>query len=233
MQNLGTGAHCIHIIHSFLFVSVICCAIYSIIGHTAPSPCGNLDNAYGPFDYTNPEHFREKLPVVESFHFTSNVENLIRGQSGSLLGDLSYTLRAFPNHHRALLAVSKYERQQIQKSRDKTGSTYQPGNTDRGWPNTAECYFDRAIRWRPNDPGVRLVYGIHFHLIGKLPQALNQYKISEKIQPKSADLNYNMGLLYFDMKQYALSKEYARKAYQLGYPLPGLRKKLTGVGQWP
>jgi hypothetical protein len=33
-----------------------------------------------------------------------------------------------------------------------------------------------------------------------------------------------------DLKQYALAKQQARKAYQLGYPLPGLRKKLASVG---
>jgi len=201
--------------------------------YAASNPCGELDNAYGPFDYTNTEHFREKLPVVEHFHFTSNVENLISGQGGtSIIADLNYTLRAFPNHHRALLALSKYERQQIRKSRD-AGMVYQPGNTARGWPNTAECYFDRAIRWRPNDPAVRLIYGIHLHLTGKLQQAIEQYKIAEKMQPNVADLQYNLGLLYFDMKQYALAKQHARKAYQLGYPLPGLRKKLASVGQWP
>ena len=30
-----------------------------------PQGCGSLDNAYGPFDYTNPRHFREMLPRVE------------------------------------------------------------------------------------------------------------------------------------------------------------------------
>ncbi|MBK8750852.1 MAG: hypothetical protein IPL99_04020 [Candidatus Competibacteraceae bacterium] len=45
--------------------------------------------------------------------------------------------------------------------------------------------------------------------------------------------DFGMGLLYFDLKQYGLAKQYAQKAYQLGYPLPGLRKKLASVGQWP
>jgi len=218
--------------HKFIFISIMCCVFHCADSYATSNPCGELDNAYGPFDYTNPEHFREKLPVVERFHFTSNVENLISGQSGKIIGDLNYTLRAFPNHHRALLAVSKYERQQLQKSRDNK-QIYQPEKTTMGWPNTAECYFDRAIRWRPNDPAVRLIHGVHLHLTGKLQQAIEQYKIAEKMQPNVADLQYNLGLLYFDMKQYALAKQHAKKAYQLGYPLPGLRKKLASVGQWP
>src|SRR5882672_10328606 len=66
------------------------------------SGCGALPNAYGPFDYRI-EH--DKLAIVEAYHFTSQVELLIRGQSGALGADLDYTLRAAPNHHRALVAM--------------------------------------------------------------------------------------------------------------------------------
>jgi len=197
----------------------------------AAPPCGDLAKAYGPFDYTNPEHRSKNLEIVERFHFTLEVESLIRGKSAYIWGDLDYTLRAFPNHHRALYAFVRYEIREREKSKAK-GETYRPPSSD-DFPKTAECYLDRAIRWRPNDPNVRLIYGIYLQMIGKMNEALEQYKLSERIQPKSADLNYNMGLLYFDMRQYALAKEYAKRAYQLGYPLPGLRKKLAGVGQWP
>lgn len=189
--------------------------------------CGDLENHYGPFDYNDPQADKK---IVERFHFTIKVENLIGGATSMTpLGDLNYTLRVFPNHHRALNAVSKYEIRKKQESQN-SGKFYNP-ETEGGL--TAECYFDRAIRWRPNDPNVHLIYGIHLHRIGKLDQALAEYKISEKIQPNSADLQYNIGLLYFDKQQYAVAKEHAKKAYQLGYPLPGLRKKLAGVGQWP
>lgn len=221
--------------HCFLINFILCFFILACrFGYTAPL-CGDLTNAFGPFDYRDPavrQGASNPLHLVESAHFTREVEGLINGKSGYLWSDINYTLRAFPNHHRALYSISRYERQQINKNRAE-GKTYTPPGDNTGWPLTAECYFDRAIRWRPDDSDVRLIYGIHLHLSGKLEQALQQYKISEKIQPKSADLNYNMGLLYFDMKQYVLAKEYAKRAYQLGYPLPGLRKKLANVGQWP
>ncbi|MBK8750850.1 MAG: tetratricopeptide repeat protein [Candidatus Competibacteraceae bacterium] len=196
--------------------------------------CGPLLGVgYGPFDYNEPEARGQPLHLVESAHFTPEVETLIRGNtSGTPLGDLDYTLRAFPNHHRALYSLTKYELREKKKSQ-QAGIPYTPPQSKAKFPATAECYFDRAIRWRPDDPTVRLLYGLYLQLTGKLDQALAQYKLSEKIQPKSADLNYNMGLLYFDLKQYSLAKQYAQKAYQLGYPLPGLRKKLAGVGQWP
>ena len=70
--------------------------------------CGVLQNAYGPFDYRDPVSKRDNLPIVESFHFTPDVESLRHGRSGSVLGDLRYTLRAFPNHHRALKSMARY-----------------------------------------------------------------------------------------------------------------------------
>jgi len=199
--------------------------------NAAPA-CGSLENAYGPFDYTNSEDFKNKLPIVEAAHFTPKVEGLIGGERGYLWSDIDYTLRAFPNHHRALYASVRYEVRERRKSQMK-GEVYKHPMSRQGFPATAECYLDRAIRWRPEDPKVRLIYGIYLQMRAKLNEALKQYKISEKMQPESADLNYNMGLLYFDLKQYALAKQYAKKAYQLGYPLPGLRKKLASVGQWP
>src|SRR5690606_25221127 len=67
--------------------------------------CGELKGGYGPFDYINRHSLQEQLTVVESFHFTYDVENLIKGQSGSIAGDLNYTLHAWPNHHRALVSL--------------------------------------------------------------------------------------------------------------------------------
>jgi hypothetical protein len=46
-------------------------------------------------------------------------------------------------------------------------------------------------------------------------------------------LNYNIGLLYFDMGDYAKAVEHARVAYNAGYPLVGLRKKLIDQGYAP
>ncbi len=201
-------------------------SLFSINGFAEPL-CGDLKNGYGPFDYSDPNTDKE---IVEHFHFTSKVENLIGGHTSMTpMGDLNYTLRAFPNHPRALNAVSRYEIKKHQQSQ-QNGKPYSP-EAEGGL--TAECYFNRAIRWRPNDPDVHLVYGIHLHRIGNLNKALSEYTISERLRPNSADLQYNFGLLYFEMKEYTLAKKHAKKAYQLGYPLPGLRKKLARIGQWP
>jgi hypothetical protein len=43
---------------------------------------------------------------------------------------------------------------------------------------------------------------------------------------------YNLGLVLFDMKLYEDAKARAVAAYELGYPLPGLRRKLERIGKW-
>lgn len=197
--------------------------------------CGSLQNAFGPYDYTDPAARQGKdghpaaLDIVERFHFSEEVESLARidhkgsVDARSLLGDLDYTLRAFPNHHRALYAVSKLE-QQVGRLPQLQGMR---------WPRSAACYFERAQRFRSNDPIVHLLQGIHLHRTGSLGEALKAYQRSEKLYPNSADLQYNMGLLQFDLGDYPLAKKYAERAYELGHTKPGLRNRLARAGHWP
>ncbi|MEO5862072.1 MAG: ABC transporter permease [Burkholderiales bacterium] len=183
--------------------------------------CGDIyAKRYGPFDYTNPEHFRKKLPIVEQYHFTSNVENLISGSTGHLPGpDLSYTLNAFPNHHRALAAMTKLA---IRQKTDKPqASNY-----------TMECWFDRAVEWRPRDGMVRMLFGNYLSYGKRYKEALSQYLMAEDLLKNNTNLFYNMGLLYFNIKNYGKSLEYAKRAYAGGFPLPGLRNMLVKAGKW-
>lgn len=183
--------------------------------------CGSLANSYGPFDYNNPQHRAEKLPIVDKAHFTPQVESLTRGQSGSLVRDLDYTLRAFPNHSRALWAMARYHLS-LQRRSEKSDSPY-----------SIDCYFDRALHWRPNDANVWLIHGMYLAKKGELDEALAKYEMALKLEPESAEINYNAGLAYFDRRDYARARGLAEKAYALGYPLPGLKNKLAEVGQWP
>ncbi len=183
--------------------------------------CGDIyAKRYGPFDYTNPEDFRKKLPIVEQYHFTSDVENLVAGNTGDLPGgDLSYTLSAFPNHHRALAAMAKLA------IREKT-------NRPPKSKYTMECWFDRAIEWRPNDGTVRMIFGNYLSHVKRRNEALQQYLKAEELLKNNTNLFYNMGLLHFNMKDYDKSLEYAKKAYSRGFPLPGLRNMLVKAGKW-
>lgn len=181
-----------------------------------PEDCGDLRNSYGPYDYRTS---RDKLLIVESNHFNQDVEALRRGMTGPVGGDLDYTLRASPNHHRALIAMANLARKL---------NTEQP----QGANYTLACYFDRAIRFAGNDGMVRLIYGTFLSRAGKKKDALQQLELAASLDPNSANTHYNLGLLYFDIKDYPKARLSAQRAYELGFALPGLKRMLEGVGQW-
>lgn len=182
-------------------------------------PCTGGAQGYGPYDYTNPAHQGGNLSIVESHHFTPRVEQLQGGKSSLLLNDLDYTLRAFPNHHRALFALIRF--------------FTEPGHTMAGagkLGSQPECYLQRALRFKPDDGKVSLLYGLYLHKLGKLTEAEPYYRAAVKEMPRSAEAHYNLGLLLTDMKRFDDALPEARKAYQLGYPLSGLRRRLAQAG---
>ena len=187
------------------------------LAHAGEIDCGPLENAYGPYDYTNADHRQRYMPIVVGAHFNRDVETLKRGQSSvNAMDDIHYTLRAFPNHHRALDAAARYYLQG-----GKQGNFY-----------SAECYFDRAMRFKPDDGYVYLLYGTYLHRKKDFAGAAEQYQRSLVYMPDSADTHYNLGLLYADTAKWDQAKTEALSAYRLGYPLPGLKRRLQRQGVW-
>ena len=180
--------------------------------------CGTVEPQEAGGDY-NDGADRAKLSVVEAFHFTPEVESLKRGATGSVGDDLAYTLEHFPNHARALAAMMRLGQ------RDKT---VKPAGAHYSLP----CYFDRAIRFRPSDPAPRTLYGSYLLAAGRSAEALIQFGDVVQLVPGDATAHYNLGLLLFAQKDYSGAREHARVAYQLGFPLPGLKNKLTEAHQW-
>lgn len=187
------------------------------VGQTGPLGCGELRNAIGPFDYrTAPQATRS---LVEDHHFTPDVENLRRGISGAVGGELNYTLRAFPNHPRALLAMIKLGEKE--RTERPNGAGY-----------TVACWFDRAVRFQPEDPTVRTLYGVYLLKKGAKQDAIKQLEQASTLAGEDANIHYNLGLAYFDVGDYPKSLRHAQEAYRLGFPLAGLRKKLEKAGKW-
>ncbi len=180
------------------------------------SACGPLENHFGPYDYRSD---RDKLAIVERFHFTGEVEALIRGTSGSLEGDIGYTLRAFPNHHRALIAMMRYG-DRLQSPQPKRAQY------------SIDCYFDRALRFRPDDHIVRVIFAGHLAKTGREPDAVKQLELATEGAKDNAFSHYNIGLAYFEMKQYDQALRQAHKARALGFPRGELKAKLEAVGRW-
>lgn len=183
----------------------------------AQEGCGSLENHFGPYDYRTAPADRRK--IVEDYHFTPQVEHLRTGQSGANIAkDLTYTLRAFPNHPRALNAMANLARRE---------GTIKPN----GSAFTLECWFKRALAFAPNDPNVLGVYGVQLMRDDKPKEALKQLHKAEQAGP-NGNLYYNIGLAYFELKEYNKARGYARKAYDSGFNLPGLKEKLQRVGHW-
>lgn len=215
MNNLESS-NCGRLAH-WLLVLFALMASFSALAQSNALACGDLKNGYGPFDYRTD---RSKLEVVEQFHFTPEVEALIRGKSSAKLGqDLAYTLNAFPNHHRALMSVMRYG----QKLK-----TPQPEDMQ----YSVECYFQRALRFRPDDTVARMIYATFLSTNGRSPEALRELDQAEKLAGDNAFTYYNLGLIYLDMKEYEKALTQAHKAMALGFNRTGLRDKLTEAGKW-
>ncbi len=173
-----------------------------------------------PLDYNARQNNPHLFHLVEIAHFTPSVEELLQGNTSQKVGpDLDYTLNAYPNHPRALNALVGLAIK---------GKTNHPD----GMKYTVECYFQRASQIAPDDPIPHLVHGNYLAKTGKDNEALAEYQAAEKLDPQNANLQYNMGLLYFNLKQYDQALSYAHKAYDNGFPLPGLKQKLESTGQW-
>jgi len=192
--------------------------ILLLIAAAAAVECGALTAQPSGGDYLNPAD-ANKLRVVEAYHFTPNVESLKRGESGSVAGDLAYTLEHFPNHHRALAALVRLSQ------RDHTA--HPPGAHF-----SVACYFERALRFNRGDAQVRRLYAAYLLAMQRSDDALEQLELALKSEPGDATTHYNLGLLYLKRGQFGPARTHAQQAYALGFPLPALRERLQAAGQW-
>ena len=94
------------------------------------------------------------------------------------------------------------------------------------------CYFQRASWYVPDDANVLILNGIYRQKLGHDEMAEEYWKGALLIDSRAVEAHYNLGLLYFRLGDFSSSVEHARSAYELGYPLPGLKKKLAMAGYW-
>ncbi len=181
--------------------------------------CGSLAKApggYGPFDY---RVSKDKLPLLVGYHFDRGVETLTKQKTGFFGGDIDYTLRAFPNHHRALMAMINLGlKEKTQKPR---GANY-----------TVDCYLMRAEQYQPDDGMVKAIFGIYFLKHGRPNEAKGKLEEARSLASQDANVHYNLGLAYYQLKDHERALEAAHRAYALGFPLSGLRDMLKRAGKW-
>lgn len=191
--------------------------------------CGDLANQFGPFEYREERFvlapldampYRAKLQLVEREHFTPSVEGLSRGKTSELPGpDLDYTLRAFPNHHRALASLLRAAQRNITPQK-------------LGLPRPLECYFERGMRFRPDDTTVRLLYASFLLATQRRPEAVAQIARASEYAKDMGFTQYNVGLLYLDAGEPDKALAAAHRAIGLGFPGRVLRDRLVAMGRW-
>lgn len=180
-----------------------------------------------PISYlTDPSDYRERdsttqmqwgIQDVFRNHLYPALERMRQGDySEPVMADLNFLLRHWPNHLPGLEALIQY-----------AAGGGKPYNFEP--PN---CYFLRAREFVPQDVGVVLLEGYYFWQKADTARAIETYQTALRIDPKSLDAHYNLGLLYFQMGDYGKAVANARVAYAGGYPLPGLRNMLQRSGHW-
>ncbi|HEU4531526.1 MAG TPA: tetratricopeptide repeat protein [Steroidobacteraceae bacterium] len=198
-----------------LFALVLCAA------SSASAFCGPplSQNHWGmPVDYRDPKE-TYKRDIVEKYHFTPEIENLVRGQNGPLPGDIHYTLIQLVSHHRALAAMANWQLKNQNHVRGPLDEYFE-----------ADCYFERALAFQPEDPLIWMIWGNYVFRKKEYERAVKIYSRAEELAPEDPEVQYNLGLLNFELKNYDKAKEYAQKAYAQNFPLPGLRNRLKRQG---
>jgi tetratricopeptide (TPR) repeat protein len=187
-----------------------------------------------PLDFSNAHDYRPEkyviegtyrthgalLKLVEDAHFTPTVEILQRGHSSVMPGpDISFTLRVYPNHHRALIAMLALGEKE--KTSQPNGATY-----------SIECWLSRALRFSPDDHIVRMIYSQFLIKEERGKEAEQQLVYVANHADENAFTHNNIGLLYLKLKNFEQALFHAHKAQELGLSTPILMAQLKKSGQW-
>lgn len=183
----------------------------------ASKVCGKIINHYGPFDYRSAN--AQQRDIVERAHFDEGVQTLTKGKTGPFGADIDYTLSVFPNHPLALMVMERL----AQKER-------------REIPNGArfgmDCWYERALRWRPDDHIPRLLYANYLINKKRTDEALKQLDYVAESTQDNPIAQFNTGMLYLDMQAYDQGLRQAHRVLAMGFDRPELRNRLQAAGRW-
>ena len=190
--------------------------------------CGRIGGGQsGPWDYRSERwdlnsrvFLKGMLANVEFNHFPPNTEMLIRPKFYKFIDDIGYTLERWPNHHRALVTLMRLT--------ERLNTDYPEKAT-----LPAECWFERATRFAPDDTVVRGLYADFLRQRKRDADAVEQLRQMERHGAGSAMTHYNLALIYLDLKRPQDALGQAHKALAAGHPnLGAVRKRLEDAGQW-
>lgn len=102
--------------------------------------------------------------------------------------------------------------------------------------NDIKCAVERlhqAIALRPKDPAPYSALAIQYQKEKKLKLAKETLLQGNRATGgRSPEIEYNLGLIYLQLGDVDAAAKHAHAAYALGYPLPGLKRKLQKLGKW-
>jgi len=199
----------------------------------SPRQCGALDaGAVEPRDYFETTSnanaaaaSRQTLANVEARLFPPLVAslNLQRVPKAKLTDSLDQLLRLYPNHPRGLWAISSLEARLGELP--KTANAWQIPSF------TADCFFERAFRFKDSDADLWVVLGMHLHGRKRLDAAARAYEQAAKHGATAGVFHYNYALLLADLKRWDDATAQAQLAYAAQYLPPGLEKKFKAAGK--
>ena len=174
-----------------------------------PNPPGRLD----PKDYRKVSDKWRR--TIDRHHFDSHSAAFLArrlkvpaGQTGQYQppsAGFDYTLWGLPNHPRALAAIEKLA---FENKTDKLPKMLLP----------ARCYFERAIRFYPDDP------------VPHAEKAVFHVERADTLSKSSSEIDVYLAWSLIEIGKYEDATKYAKRLYSKGYPLQGLRNRLRREG---
>lgn len=188
---------------------------------SAESACGNpFVNHFGPWDYRTAS--KKNIDAVEDYHFGPGIESMTRPKTTmkhEMAKDVSYVLHVFPNHHRALMTMVKLG--------EKYKSDPPPGVT-----LSIDCYFDRAIRFRPDDTVVRSIYARFLNKNKRKDEAMRQLEMALTYVKDNPASHHTIGAVYLELGEFDRALTQAHTARAMGLQWPELENALKAAGHW-
>lgn len=191
---------------------VACAAMFWFGSALAVEDCGPVRaGMWGnyPVDYRKGNENAQELAI------NSAEERRINGG----VKDVAQVLLYVPNDTRALVRMRTL--MEKERSGRSSASVY-----------SMNCWFDRAVRWAPDDGAVRKLYGEFLAKRGDYAKALEQFLKMREMGDLRPTMTYNIGLMYLGMKDYVNAMKFADEAYSQGVDLPALRDRLKQAGKW-
>jgi len=149
-------------------------------------------------DYFDPQ-YKGKLITVESYHLTKETfwKKFESRQYNYALQDLSFVLRYFPNHPKALQLM------------ELLGKITQQ-------PHLAIGYYEKAVRLYPQYALTHAQYGNCLVDIGQTEEGIGRLRRAIQINPKLAVTYYWLWDAYTKIGNLEMARQIAEKAKELG-----------------